>query len=160
MRWKTSLILFAAAMISHSFAMAADLAGAANALLECRSTDGVTIKGEVPGDFAEFDMSIQKGDKTARLFSVLNQRTGQLESNATIAIVQDLKNGVWTLVSEQTAKAIYGHLELYALPKSVKFHRRSNGYQATFKGKLSADLPDLQAPMRQKSVSCSLNYEI
>lgn len=141
-------------------ASTAAFAGAANADLSCRSSDGVTVSGNVPGDFAEFDMTVQQGSKSARLFSVTNQSSGQTEENATISTVQDLRNGVWTLVSNRMVPGAYGYVQLYALPKTMKFQTVPNGYNASFTAKLRFNLKDIADSSVDKTVSCTLEYGI
>lgn len=153
---KLKIATIALSMMAGSTAFA----GAANADLNCKSADGVIVKGSVPGDFAEFELTITKGGKSARLFSVLNQGTLTTEQNANMAVVSDLKNGVWTLSAQQTAANAYGFVQIYALPKTVKSTSIPYGYKASFTGKLDFNLSNVKMSSEATTVNCTLKYEI
>lgn len=151
--------LMIAALTLSMFTATNVLAGAANADLKCTSKDGLSLKGTVPGDFTEFDVTIEAGGKKARLFSTVNQDSFQTEENATLTVVQDLSQGVWTLSSQRKGDE-GGFLQAYALPKTVVFKRTANGYSATFNAKASVYLSEISDEQLEKSLSCTLKYEI
>lgn len=133
-------------------------AGASNADLKCQAR-GFAIEGNIPGDFAEFDLTVNKAGRTGRLASVLNQSNGQTEENAKITVVQELRDGVWTLSSARLGDD-YGFLQMHALPKTVKMKPTSNGYRASFQAKASVNLPELSNETLDVTVACSLVHEI
>jgi len=135
-------------------------AGAANAELKCQSADGLVIEGSVPGDFAEFDVTVSKNGQSARLFSTLNQSSSETEENATLTVVESTADGVWTLSSYLNGENTYGYLQMFALPKTVKYKRLANGYSAKFTAKTSLNLPGIDGDNFGVKLSCSLYYSI
>ena len=86
-------------------------AGASNATLNCKATNtggsGITLDGEIPGDFAEFNLT-------------LANRNGALkysDADGTATTVTAFSQGVFTLKLQLNDGA---ELVLYAIPKTVK----------------------------------------
>ena len=86
-------------------------AGASNAALSCQATNaggsGITLEGEIPGDFAEFNLT-------------LVNRNGALkysDADGTATTVIAFSQGVFTLALQLNDGA---ELVLYAIPKTVK----------------------------------------
>jgi hypothetical protein len=150
-----ALFTIAALLLASS---ASAFAGAANADLLCRSKSGVEVKGSIPGDFAEFDLTVSHAGASSRLFSVLNQETSATEENAKLAVVESQKDGVWTLSAELLQG--YGLLHMYALPKTFRGKSIPNGYQSRFTAKAWMNLPELGGQGIDVSLDCTLHYEI
>jgi len=95
----TKILVAALAMLISAQAFA----GASNTSLECSNKEGtVSLSGSIPGDFAEFTLSVVqgKGDKKKefmKLYSTVNQQTSQTEENARIVVIEDFKNNVYAL---------------------------------------------------------------
>ena len=123
------------------------LAGSRDADINCRSADGLTLTGSVPGDSADFDVTIRQGRNSARVYS----------GNGNATVVQSLKDGVYTISIIRTSS--YGSIEMFAVPKTVVFKSVSSGYTATFPANLSfrhfgsGDIVD-------KTVRCTMKYSI
>lgn len=132
-------------------------AGASNADINCRSADGLTLTGNIPGDFAEFDVTIRRGGKSSRVYRLTNQQTGQSEGNANATVVQSLKDGVYSIMINRESPS-YGHIEMFAIPKTVVFKNVSNVSTATFSAKLSFRL--FGADIEDKTVRCTMKYSI
>jgi hypothetical protein len=132
-------------------------AGASNAGINCKSADGLTLTGNIPGDFAEFDVTIRQADKSSRVYSLTNQKTGQLEGNGTATAVQSLKDGVYTITINRESPS-HGFIEMFAIPKTVVFKSVSGGYTATFSAKLSFRL--FSDDIVDKTVQCTMKYSI
>ena len=102
-------------------------AGAANAELSCESISkargSITLKGEIPGDFAEFSLVTAQADKSMR---VTDQNGGQDQ----IHVVESWKDRVFTLTV--VAQNPLGQLQLYALPNSVVRAKIPNGSKVRF----------------------------
>jgi len=110
-------------------------AGAANTELNCKSAKGdLTLSGHVPGDFAEFQLTAviqdERGKHTINLYSEIGRE------NARISVVEDLENGVYTLFSEDLNHESIGTIQLYALPKTVKYVSKGIEQRASFKAKI------------------------
>ena len=85
-------------------------AGASNASLSCQATNaggsGITLDGEIPGDFAEFNLT-------------LANRNGVLkysDTDGTVTTVIAFSKGVFTLKLQLNNGT---ELALYAIPKTV-----------------------------------------
>ncbi len=153
---KSSLTLLFSLLVSASV-----FAGANNADLECRSNDGfTTITGWVPGNFANFTITISHLGKAVRIYDEMVQGTSQSVQNGTMNVIQDLQRGVWTLTSTRTARGNYGTIEMYAFPKSVDYRDIRNGYQASFEGTAMLYFPELDSVRIDTRVSCTLKYQI
>lgn len=137
-------------------------AGASNVVLACKSADGkVKLSGYVPGDFAEFQLKAEiagnNGSQSVELFSRINQTTGQTEENGRIVLIEDLANAVYTLQADDKGNEEMVRIALYALPKSVKYHRNNGTYSAAFTGKLTVSSENGGTDSK---VACSLDYSI
>ena len=154
---KISLALASLALLAST---SSAFAGAANAELKCQSASGLTIEGSVPGDFAEFDLTVSKNGQSARLFSGINQGDGETEESATLAVIESLTDGVWTLSSVLKGEDTYGYLQLFALPKTLKHRRIPNGYSAKFDAKANLNLPGIEGDNYGVKLKCALHYAI
>jgi hypothetical protein len=106
---KSVHLLVAAIVLSLS--SSAVLAGANNAELQCNAVShgGLSLKGSIPGDFAEFDLTL-KGPKGSISMSD--------KTNDKISVIDVFKHGVFTLDISQSAGR---GLVLYAIPRTVKY---------------------------------------
>lgn len=135
-------------------------AGAANAQIKCVSADGrARLEGDVPGDFADFNLTAEINDKngpvTVKLHAVVDQTSGQPDESGRISVIEDLRYGVYTLNAE--AKDQSQTIRLYALPKSVRYRKHAYSYSATFAGKLSL-VRDYKYLF--SNVTCTTDYSI
>lgn len=135
-------------------------AGAANTQIQCQSRDGLKIVGLVPGDEADFQLEISQEGRQLNLFSRYNFDTNVQEENASISVVEQPKDSVYTLVLNQKGNDKYGTMQLYALPKTVSYKRIPNGYRASFTAKVLYNFSELNGETQNKEVSCTLKYEI
>ncbi len=140
---KAQLMSLMLTLLTSSFAFA----GAANADLDCKSKD-LTIKGSVPGDFAEFALTLNfKG------------KTGQLESTtegSSVHVYEEPAEGVWTML----AHGKDGYVRMHAIPKTMKFKALpGSGYNATFSAKVRTEFghPTQRA---ESTVVCTLHYSL
>jgi hypothetical protein len=133
-------------------------AGSANAHLQCQSDKGTVISGDVPGDEAEFTLTVSKNGVSVPLYSQTDQSTGKMVTNATISNVTSLEDGVWTLISNRTVG--YGFVQMYAIPKTFKYHRITNGYKASFTANAQYNLSEIRNSTVTAIVSCTLDYSI
>jgi hypothetical protein len=133
--------------VTHAFA------GAANADLKCTAR-GLTIEGNIPGDFAEHDLTITSGGRKVRLAS-----DGLAKEGSKLQVVDRMSDSVWTL-SAQEGEGYYGWAQMYALPKTVKFKSTRNGYRATFKAKADVNFEQLGAETISATLDCSIVHEI
>lgn len=85
-------------------------AGAANATLRCEGRDGkaaVKLEGEIPGDFAEFQLTLSRGKDKLELS----------EASDEIHVVEAFADKAFSLV---VTRKDGRHLKLYARPATVK----------------------------------------
>ena len=124
-------------------------AGSAQADINCKS-DGLTLKGNIPGDSADFDVTIRQAGKSSRFYN----------GNSNGTVVQSLKDGVYTIVTHPPVEPTsIAFIEMFAIPKTVVFKSVSSGYTATFSAKLSfthfntGDIVD-------KTIRCTMKYSL
>ena len=86
-------------------------AGASNATLSCEATNtggsGITLDGEIPGDFAEFNLTLANRNGTLKYS----------DADGTATTVTAFSQGVFTLKLQLNNGA---ELVLYVIPKTVK----------------------------------------
>jgi hypothetical protein len=86
-------------------------AGASNATLSCQATNaggsGITLEGEIPGDFAEFNLTLSNRNGTLKYS----------DADGTATTVIAFSTGVFTLALQLNDGT---ELVLYAIPKTVK----------------------------------------
>lgn len=121
-------------------------AGSAPGLLDCKSVartgSPLTLKGEVPGDYEVFDLTIKEGSEEYKLKSLdaIDQdidpaeRTkledeGVIANGRVITLVEDFKRGVFTLALRDQSRY---NLRLYALPSTIRARIGPNSKKATF----------------------------
>jgi hypothetical protein len=133
--------------------------GANNADLECKSASSskpaVRLFGNVPGDFAEFELTFRAGDDAI----VMKAPDDKIE------VVTELAKGVFTLAVEL---ADGRSLRLYAVPPSVKVKGGSRRlFTASFEALLlEAPKPGYKGPLMAQSllkdikISCTLKHSI
>lgn len=162
------IILLGMVMTATSGAVRTALAGTAQDRLMCRATDGTVIEGQLPGDAADFDLTIKQVGKSLRFFEQNSFSNGKshIDSNARLEVVRSFRDRVWTLVVREEARDNKpgAELTLYALPKTMRFKEfdtpRRVGYEArftarvTFLGSDEAHPPDLA----RQSMTCSIDY--
>lgn len=133
--------------------------GAANAQLECRSVDSktgtLTLKGSIPGDFAEFRLELE------------NKQGKVVMSDAqdNIHVIEDFKRQVFTMT---VARVDGPDLQLYAIPNTIKVRRGANRLvDASFDAiLLEAPKPEYDGPVDSESVlrgikmRCTYKYSI
>lgn len=148
---------FMLSMLTSAFASA----GAANAQLNCQSTDGLKITGHVPGDFAEFDVTVEQNKKSTRLYSVSDQNieSSALIENASIDVKEDFKHKVWKMTSKKIA-AHAEFIQIEAVPQTLRVQKIYGGYRANFGAKAVLFLSEISEVSVQKVVTCTLKYEI
>jgi hypothetical protein len=151
---KASLFLALAALVSSSQAFA----GAANADLKCTG-QGISIEGSVPGDLGEWDFKVSKGGRESRIYSVTNQGSGETEENGKVAVVDRMHDAVWTLTADRIGRD-WGFVQMYAMPKTVKYKSTRNGYRASFQAKVSFNLGDIARESVDAAVACTIVHEI
>lgn len=137
-------------------------AGATNTKLSCASADGkITMDGEVPGDFSEFDLTVKIKNETGveklRLFSKIDQETSLLVENGRVAVVEDLEKGVFTVRAEGINQKSYGVISLYAIPKTVKVQDKNGAIQSAFTGHLTVYT---KVSTEEEDVTCSTKYAL
>jgi hypothetical protein len=110
-------------------------AGSAQTQLKCTSPTGYTVEGFVPGDALDFKVTVAFGPKTIEFKDLINQQSLARESNANITVVESLKNAVFTL-SSKAQDGSFNTIELFALPKSVKYTVLRFGFESKFRAKL------------------------
>lgn len=128
------------------------------AKLDCASTDGLSVRGDVPGDHGEFDLTVAYQEKTARLYSLINPDSGLTEENASLAVAQDLAEGVWTLVAKANEPGRHGYFQIYALPRTVVYQSSDEGYDASFTATVYFTLPEISTTSFGMNVKCALSY--
>lgn len=136
-------------------------AGAANAELECVSVgkkgDRMTLKGDIPGDFAEFSLEFKVGEKSVEM----NDRS----RDDTLAVVNNWKRKVFTVYVD--SKNGYRNLVMYAVPASVRTRKRKNETTVKFQAILEqAPIPEYEGPLMYKAfvhdvkMKCTWRYSI
>lgn len=153
-----NLILATMALLSMTSVQA--FAGASNVFIDCKSADGkAQLHGDVPGDFAEFDLDAKaqqpNGTLSISLYDRTNQQTGQTEKNGRVAVVDDVDNGVYTIFSEDSEST--QQIKLYAIPRTLKVSRHSVNFHTSFTGKL---ILTSENGMTESTVSCVTNFQI
>ena len=130
----------------------AAFAGAANANLNCQSSNAgsaVLLSGSIPGDLAEFEVSLQyKGQSLV----------AQSEEDR-INVVNAVSEGVFVVT---VALANGDNLQLYALPKSIS-HTGSHStgkLKASFKAILSDAPKPFWPTLNGTEFICSYVYAI
>lgn len=105
-------------------------AGASNAELKCSALAGpksklplLTLEGEVPGDFAEFTLTIAQGEWSI----ALGDQNGRSDR---VHVVESWSNRVFTLVV--SGQDPLHDLKLYAVPSSVGVTRIPGGRKVKF----------------------------
>lgn len=149
---KTVGLLLAMLMVSD-FAFA----GSANIVLACKGRDATTLTGNVPGDESGFDVTVKMKGKSSRIYAVVGS-TGEISENGTVTAVTELDEGVFTVVLNR--KADDGIVQLYAIPKTVKYKKTANGYSSTFSGQLFFLLDDVAIDAESMQVDCTATYQI
>jgi hypothetical protein len=99
------LLVASALLLAPSLAVA----GAANAQISCVSTfsksSSVKLNGSIPGDFAEFSLTLTSKDGAI----TLDDATGSIN------VIEDFKNHVFTIAVTDKKHSLL----LYALPKTI-----------------------------------------
>lgn len=146
------MALSAAVLFSGSFSFA----GAANVDMKCKSKTGLTIEGHVPGDMADFDITIKQGGKVTRLHSDYGA-----ENLAEIFVFEELPEGVWTLLVNVKSEVGYAFIRMYALPKTVKFknNRYGTGWNASFTAKAHY-AHGSSGDSKESTLVCTLSYSL
>lgn len=105
-------------------------AGADNAQLQCSSVAGpkskqpvVAIAGDIPGDFAEFTLTVTQDGKSL----VVSDQNGKRDQ---VHVVESWSSRVFTLVV--AAKDPLHELKLYAVPSSVVVSKIPGGRKVKF----------------------------
>ncbi|MGV6809573.1 MAG: hypothetical protein ACWA5U_06825 [bacterium] len=160
--------MFPSIQFSRSFMLASSLclstlllvensyAGASNALLNCQSTQPkLSLVGEIPGDFAEFSLSLEADGKIKKMDDTTHG----------IQVIADFESGVFTLGVSQKE----GHnLQFYAYPNTMKMTENTDSaLSATFEGRIiQAPKPDYEGEITRDAflfnvkMVCDYNYEI
>jgi hypothetical protein len=113
-------------------------AGATNIVLDCKTADGkVALTGDVPGDMADFSLEATLPKAYGKLISAWDENQKDNPNSGRVSVIEDFKNGVFTVYSESTSKNSDLTIRLYAFPKSVKMKPLPYGYEAHFTGHLS-----------------------
>jgi len=137
-------------------------AGAAQTHLSCKEVDGkISLSGDVPGDSDEFDLTLKMGDKQSRIYStkMCNPQGCTNEENGTVAIVEALNKGVYTMKASRHGEAL-ADVQLYALPKTVKVKKLTNGQTSNFGGVLRVYDQAFGTEPRTFNVLCTTEYSI
>ena len=134
-------------------------AGANNANLECKSPDRnpvhVRLHGEIPGDLADFTLTLEVDGKALVM----------TPAEDTIDVILELAKGVFTLAVERKD---HGDLRMYAVPRSVHLRGGSRRlFDARFDAVLlSAPMPGSDDPMmtdamlRDVKLTCTLQHKV
>jgi hypothetical protein len=121
--------------------------GSANATIECKSQDGVTLAGDIPGDFTTFNLNLSVGKSTLAVS----------DKNEKIFVTEDFPLNVFSFVVVRKDDPA---LQLYAIPTTIK----GQGADASFDAMLLAPHP--QAPsslgkmLRDVKMTCRYHYSI
>lgn len=139
-------------------------AGATNIELDCKSSSGrTTLKGNVPGDFAEFGVEfVIDGAKVEYFDRIVQQLPFPTETNAMIevsdALSRNNKNFGFVVKSQDQSATL---LRFQAVPRSVQFQRTRNGSTAKFNAVVQGMDPRQEgATSPEITMSCSYAYEI
>lgn len=157
----TSLSTKIAAVLLTLFAGASAFAGSANAYLNCKSANGqLAIKGWIPGDESNFTLEITEGQVTKKLFNTYTYPNGT-SKNASITVMDSLKDGVWTMKSDLEGQDTYGYISMFALPKTMSYKNLTNGYRASFTAKATYNFKEFKNEDNYNvKVVCTLNYSL
>jgi hypothetical protein len=137
-------------------------AGSAQTILSCKSVEGdLSLKGYVPGDSAEYDITLKYGKNESRLYSITNcNLTGcTVDENGSLSVVEALKKGVYTVSASRGGETV-SDIKLYALPKTVVIKNISNGTHSSFGGVLTIYDQALGLGWTQKNILCTTDYAI
>ena len=146
-------------------------AGAAPAVLTCKSVPGagggISLSGEIPGDYETFDLKIKKGKEQREIKSLDTidrdldpQKRAKLEEDGVIAkdrvitVVEDFKRGVFTMVLR---RADSYELRLYALPPTIRSRISPNSTKATFEAIMLEGDIGASKPVRMR---CTYDHSI
>jgi len=164
------LALGAISLASFSFSRNA-AAGSAPGVLKCVSIGStrpaVTLSGQVPGDYEIFDLKVKRGNEEYSLKSpgAVDQNMdseernkleeeGVVSSARVVALVEDFRRGVFTLVLRTPGQY---DLRLYALPATIRSRITPNSKKASFEALLlEGEVPDAK-PLRMR---CSFDHSI
>ena len=140
-------------------------AGSAQANLNCvsKAKPGFSIQGYIPGDSPEFDLNVKYGNSSTRFYRVIDFASPtQQSANSDITVVQALKDKVWTVASFSLRGQPYLYLQMYALPKTLKYAKIRNGYRAKFTSSVEFLAAEGEFPAQDvtTNVNCVLEYEI
>lgn len=141
---KTKFAIFSLCL---GFSFAA-LAGATNDDIKCEANGKTVLSGDVPGDFASFDVTLTSAGGSVALSDVA----------AKIDVAQYYEDGVWTLNIERSSP--YGFLQMHALPKTMIFKRIPNGYTASFTAKAEYNFSEVAASTQTMTLKCTLRYQL
>ena len=144
-----------AVLASASFST---FAGSAQAVLKCQSDKG--NEGTVPGDETTFKVTIAKDGKTVAIYSEIDQTTGAMNENADLSTISAPQDSVWTLNANRKATAGYGFLQMYAMPKTVKYKSTPGGYKTSFTAKAYYNFSEIRVDSINAIVKCTLDYQI
>ena len=141
-------------------------AGAAPAVLTCKSV-GVTLSGQIPGDYEIFDLKLKRG-KEEREFKDLNaidrdldpeiraklEDSGVIAKDRVITVVEDFKRGVFTMALRRGSAY---DLRLYALPSTIRARFSPNSTKAAFEAMLLEGDTGYSKPVRMR---CTYDHSI
>jgi hypothetical protein len=133
-------------------------AGAANATLRCEGKDGkaaVKLEGEIPGDFAEFQLTLSRGKDSLELS----------EASDEIHVVEAFADKAFSFV---VTRKDGRHLKLYARPATVKPSKGAHdAVDASFEAVLlegpkpgHSGPVDYEAFVRNVKLRCQYHYSI
>ena len=132
-------------------------AGATQVGLSCRSKDGaLAIEGSVPGDAAEFSVTLTVQGRRLDLRS---------DDGLTITSFDFIDDSVFAF-SIKPPQSYAPYLRLYALPKTMtrKGSKRANQVTAKFDAMLQASNPsaplDFSKALFDQRVSCEYKYSL
>jgi len=131
------------------------LGGAANADFECKAKSGdITLTGDIPGDFAEFNLVLRDG-KAEEKFSDQKEK---------IYVIEDFSRGVFSFVVDRKEET---PVQIYAIPDTIKAKQIPNGMNATFDAVLQlAPIPGYSGPISYNAtlhdveMGCKYHYSI
>jgi hypothetical protein len=139
---------FVSIVIFHLSLAGIVLAGSANATLECRSQDGVTLTGDIPGDFMEFNLSLSMGKSTLKVS----------DKKEKIFVTEDFLHNVFGLVVDRQDNS---PLQLYAIPSTMKSKGGDSLFDAVLKQAPHPQDPDsFQKILRDVDMNCRYHYSI
>jgi len=136
-------------------------AGSSNAELECRSIKGkgniLTLKGNIPGDYAEFSLVFKVGNKSIEM--------NDIKRDDKVSVVTNWKHHVFTI--KVKSKEGYRDLVMYAIPNTV--HVKKSEYATNVKFKAIAEIAPIpgykgalmyQSFLHNKKMECTWEYSI